>query len=71
MNDKPVKGHAGLIKRNNAVVDTNNKAYEAAKNRKNKEKTILDLIEKTDLLEKSVDDINGKLLLILDLLQRK
>jgi len=51
-----IKGHHNLFKKDGAVVNTDMKAYEAAKKRK-AEKQRLDLIEErldriTDLLEK-------------------
>lgn len=69
INDKQIKGHSNLVKRDNAVINTDKQEYEAAKNRRQKEQIINDLLEKTNHLENNIQDINEKLNLILVALQ--
>jgi len=62
MSNTRVKGHSDLIKRNGAVINTNQKIYEAAKKRK-ADKDRLDSLEHKinrieSLLEKLVEN-NG------------
>ena len=62
MNNTRVKGHSDLIKRDGAVINTNQKIYEAAKKRK-ADKDRLDSLEHKinrieSLLEKLVEN-NG------------
>lgn len=75
--DEQVKGHDSLIKRNkSSIVDQNKAAFEAAKLRKKKslemkqrELKLDELIEKNEMLENKVDDIQKSLNLILDYLR--
>lgn len=75
--DEQVKGHDSLIKRNkSSIVDQNKAAFEAAKLRKKKalemkqrELKIDELIEKNEMLESKVDNIQQSLNLILDYLR--
>lgn len=77
MIDEKVKGYASLVKRNkSSVIDKDQAAYEAALARRKKaiemkqrELKIDELIQKNEMLENKVDDIQNKLDLVLDYLR--
>ena len=52
---------ANLIRQNNALINNDLSAYQAAKVRRNKEKEYTNLLAKVDKLEKCVDDLNQRL----------
>lgn len=77
--DEQVKGHDTLIKRNkSSIIDQDKAAFEAAKLRKKKalemkqrELKLDELIEKNEMLENKVDDIQKSLNLILGYLSKE
>lgn len=77
--DERVQGFESLIKRNkSAIVDNDKAAFEAAKLRKKKsiemkqrELRIDELIEKNEMLESKVDDIQQTLNLVLAYLRNE
>ncbi len=68
-NDVKITGHTNLVKRNNAVIDNDAKAYRQALARRQKEKKIHDMIEKTEHLENKIKDLDNKLDSIIDILK--
>lgn len=75
--DTKVQGFDSLVKRNNAaIVDKDKAAFEAAKTRRKKaaemkqrELKLDELIQKNEMLENKVDDIQKTLNLVLDYLR--
>ena len=71
MNDKRVQGHTELVKRKNAVVNTDRSAYLAAKKRREREVMLDEIIEKTKILDERFSVLDDKLSKILNLLEGK
>lgn len=77
--DIKVKGHNGLVKRNDgSIIDTDTQSYEAAKSRLHKQreidatiKNVANLSEKFNDLESKVSKLDSKLDTILNLLTEK
>jgi len=75
--DAKVQGYDSLVKRNNgAIVDKDTAAFNAAKARRTKaaemkqrELKLDELIQKNEMLENKVDDLQKKLDLVLDYLR--
>lgn len=70
-NDIKIHGHKKLVKRGNAIVDMDVNAYQQALSRRNKDKQLTNLIDKTEELENQVLNLNSKLDAILNLLKDK
>lgn len=68
INDKKIQGHTDLVKRKNAIVNTNSEAYLEAKKRRERAKQIDEVVQKTESLGKKVEEIDQKLSLIISLL---
>lgn len=71
INDKNIKNHPSLVKRGGSVINKDKDEYLAALARREKDKTLDNLILKTKELEEKVDSIDDKLNLILSLLKEK
>lgn len=70
-NDIKIDGHKKLVKRGSAIVDMDINAYQQALSRRNKDKQLSNLIDKTNELEHQVHSLNSKLDIILNLLKDK